>query len=218
MTTKVPPRGQTTLGIDVSHFQVNTDWDEVSKNGVKFAFIKATDGISWTNACFEHDMTYSKINGIIRGPYHFFRPDKGARVQAEHFLSLIGDYDFELPVVLDWEPTETTWSATVQLQGAIRFLELVESRLGRTPILYSSPAFMNSMGNPLSLARYPLWISHYGVTVPSIPTPWTDWKFWQYSESGKVPGIQSMAVDLDCFNGSLEELLAFARPPQVATK
>src|SRR5262249_59097656 len=57
----------------------------------------------------------------------------------------------------------------------------------------------------------PLWVANYGVTCPSMPTSFSEWKFWQYTDSGSVSGI-SGAVDLDQFNGTLGDLMAFANP------
>jgi hypothetical protein len=58
-------------------------------------------------------------------------------------------------------------------------------------------------------------VAHYGVESPSLPHGWDEWTFWQYSDHGQVPGIDA-ATDLDWFNGSYEDLLAYAGPePQV---
>src|SRR5262249_29965707 len=55
----------------------------------------------------------------------------------------------------------------------------------------------------------PLWVANYTSGCPKIPAPWTNWVFWQYSESGTTPGL-THAVDMDVFNGTFEQLKAFA--------
>ena len=44
---------------------------------------------------------------------------------------------------------------------------------------------------------------------PSLPRGWFKWTFWQYSEKGRINGINAN-VDLNVFNGSLEDLYKFA--------
>jgi len=96
---------------------------------------------------------------------------------------------------------------------AIEWLETVESRLGATPIVYLSPSFANEilLNLPRS-ARYPVWLAHYtNAAAPHVAKPWDTWTFWQYNGSGTAPGI-TVPVDLDRFNGSLDDLKALSAP------
>src|SRR5947209_5974916 len=43
------------------------------------------------------------------------------------------------------------------------------------------------------------------VCPPAKVNAWGNWTFWQYSQSGEVPGIAG-SVDLDVYNGSLSQL------------
>ena len=70
------------------------------------------------------------------------------------------------------------------------------------------------MGLPSWAKDYPLWLAQYPNNYvegsqPSLPRGWFKWTFWQYSEKGAVNGINAK-VDLDLFNGTLEELYKFA--------
>ncbi len=97
---------------------------------------------------------------------------------------------------------------------AIQWLEAVESRLGVTPFIYLSPSFANEiLMNAPALARFPLWLAHY-TNAPSttVPQPWNTWTFWQYSNAGTTAGI-TQPVDLDRFNGSLDDLKALTVQP-----
>jgi LysM repeat protein len=100
------------------------------------------------------------------------------------------------------------------------WLDRVESVFGRKPIIYSGQFFLQDYlsvqgGGPPAWARdYPLWLAQYpNVYVegsqPFLPRGWFKWTFWQYSDKGRVNGINA-AVDLDVFNGTLEELYKFA--------
>ena len=63
-------------------------------------------------------------------------------------------------------------------------------------------------------ADYPLWLAQYPNQYvpgmePSLPRGWFKWTFWQYSEKGRINGINA-GVELNLFNGALEELYKFA--------
>jgi GH25 family lysozyme M1 (1,4-beta-N-acetylmuramidase) len=93
---------------------------------------------------------------------------------------------------------------------ALKMLESMESRLQATPIVYMSPWFAAEMlkSGP-ALARFPIWIAQYTEAgMPTVPKPWNTWTFWQYSQSGKLPGVAG-SLDLDRFQGSLDDLKGF---------
>jgi lysozyme len=96
----------------------------------------------------------------------------------------------------------------------------VESAFNRKPIIYSRAYFLQDYfsemggGPPVWAKEYPLWLAQYpNVYVegsqPSLPRGWFQWTFWQYSQTGRVNGINAK-VDLNVFNGSLEQLYRFA--------
>ena len=73
-------------GIDVSHFQGEVDWGAVAAAGVRFAFIKATEGLDDVDPRFAQNWQGSRAAGLLRGAYHFLHPNLDARQQAAHFL------------------------------------------------------------------------------------------------------------------------------------
>jgi LysM repeat protein len=107
------------------------------------------------------------------------------------------------------------------------YLERVEEALEKKPIIYSGYYFLQDYlseaggGPPLWAKDYPLWIAQYPNQYvpgmqPSLPRGWFKWTFWQYSEMGRVNGINA-DVDLNLFNGTLEELYKFAGAKPVDT-
>jgi lysozyme len=115
--------------------------------------------------------------------------------------------------VLDAEDTTSGQTAAVAIQHIKDFLARVEARTGRRPMIYTAKYYFDAIGNPQDFASYPLWVANYNATCPVLPGGgWTGWQFWQYSSTGSVGGI-SGSVDLDHFNGSLADLMAFANPP-----
>src|SRR5205823_168682 len=75
---------------------------------------------------------------------------------------------------------------------------------------YTSASFMSGIGNPSGFAEYPLFVAHWGVSCPNIPAPWSDWAFWQFTDSATVPGVPDPgATDADEFNGDASMFLAW---------
>jgi lysozyme len=193
-------------GIDVSHLQQTIDWNEVRQAGKAFAFMKATDGITWTDPEFATNWSGAAAAGILRGAYHFYETNDDPTAQAESFLKVVQLAPGDLPPVVDIEKTKSGESASQIVQDLQTWLDVVEQATGRVPIIYTNPSYWNSLGTS-AFGRYPLWVAEYGVQSPKLPSGWTSWTFWQSSESGTVAGI-STTVDLDVFCGSLAELEA----------
>jgi GH25 family lysozyme M1 (1,4-beta-N-acetylmuramidase) len=95
-----------TLGIDVSSYQGNVDWVGQAKFGIRFAYVKATEGTSYTNPYFAQQYNGSYNAGMIRGAYHFGLPNASAIAQADYFVSHGGKWSADgrtLPPALDIE-------------------------------------------------------------------------------------------------------------------
>ncbi|MEM9595335.1 MAG: GH25 family lysozyme [Acidobacteriota bacterium] len=200
-------------GIDVDHHRGDIDWSQVAAAGKTFTFIKATEGNDFVDPNFEANWTAAKEAGLLRGAYHFFRPEDGAATQAENFLGVVNQAPGDLPPVLDVEAMDGV-DAAAALAGVLAWLEQVEAALGVAPTVYTGPNFWNALDSG-AMAPYPLWIAEYGVEAPRVPQGWGDWTFWQYSHEGEVAGVDG-DVDLDVFAGTRSELLALtstAPPP-----
>jgi lysozyme len=202
-------------GIDVSHYQGRIDWRAVAAEGIGFAYMKATEGATFADPTFARNWRDAGAAGIRRGAYHRFRGGRDALVQAEHFLAVAAIGAGDLPPVLDVESTDGVSDARL-VRGVRVWLAEVERRTGKRPIVYTKPNFRRlHLGTALD--DYPLWISEYGVDVPSVD----GWHFWQHSDRGRVAGITG-DVDLNRFNGShaaLAELAATrARPERIVAR
>jgi len=200
--------GKFTSGVDVSHFQGDIDWSEVAHANIRFAYIKASEGLRTNDARFEINWMQAHEQGILVGSYHFFHPDEDAAAQAEHFLTQLKNSSFPtegvLPPVLDIELGEGVKSAAFRAD-VILWLKTVEAALHCTPIIYTSPGFWASE-DPGTLGNYRLWLADYAAK-PTVPKGWDHWTFWQHTQNGKVKGITA-AVDLDKFSGTRAELKA----------
>ena len=212
LTTTCAP-GATVKGIDVSLFQGTVDWSAVKNDGVKYAFIRVSDGVNTPDELFSQNWSGARAAGVRRGAYQFFRPSQDAIAQADLLVDAIGSLEAgDLPPVLDLESMSGQSAATVRTR-AQQWLARVEERLGVKPILYTGPYFWrDNVGAPSFGANYPLWIAHYTSGCPLVPEPWSMWRFHQFSDSGEVAGIDG-PVDINRFNGSEADLALLAFTP-----
>lgn len=195
------------LGIDVSRFNPDTNWPMVKAAGKAFAFIKCTEGLSVRNPYFKIDWAASKAAGVIRGAYHFFHPKDDPVEQANWFLSHLGDLTVgDLPAVLDMETPEL--APEKEVESALIWLDIVEKATGKKPIIYADKDYIKLLKNPPQFAQYPLWLAGYTL-APDVPLPWKGYTFWQYSGSGKVPGVAGFC-DLSKCGGDLAWLTEFS--------
>ena len=212
----------TTPGIDVSYWNSGIDWPKVRATGQRFMFAKATEADYYADPTFDDNWVGAKKAGVLRGAYHFFRANVDAKRQASKFIDYVKSMndDGELPPVLDLE-THDGQSKDRVISRAKTWLEEVEKAFGKKPIIYSGQYYLQDYfsvagGGPPAWARdYPLWLAQYPFTYnpetsrPTLPRGWFKWTFWQYSDKGRVNGINAN-VDLNVFNGTLQELYEFA--------
>ncbi len=170
-----------------------------------------------------------KPAGLLRGAYHFFRSNVDPKKQATKFIDYVKSMNDngELPPVLDLETPDGQAKEKI-ISRAKTWLDLVEAAFGRKPIIYSGQFFLQDHfsevggGPPAWAKEYPLWLAQYPNnhvegSQPALPRGWFKWTFWQYSEKGVVNGINAK-VDLDVFNGTLEELYKFAGAQLITEK
>lgn len=210
LTKGVCAAGTTTLGVDVSYYDGVINWTKVKAAGVGFAFVRVSDGTQFKDPKFQSDWAGAKAAGVIRGAYQFFRPSENVAAQAQLFITAVGAYQpGDLPPVLDVEVDGGLRPATVAARVK-QWTDAVHAALGVTPIVYSGFYFWrDQVGAPSGFGGNPLWLAQYTSACPTVPSPWTQWTFWQYSDTGRVSGIPT-AVDMNKFNGSLADLQAFA--------
>ena len=202
-------------GLDVSSYQNSRgtiSWSQVKAAGQSFVYLKATEGVSYTNSYYAANSRDANTAGLLRGAYHFARPDSSsgdAVAEARYFVSVTGtSLTGQLPPALDIEDSGGLSAASL-VTWIRSFLDEVERLTGRVPVIYTGPSFwQSSTGNSTAFTRYPLWIAHY-VSSPTIPGGWSAYTFWQNTSSYTVSGITG-AVDHDYFNGTLAQLQALA--------
>ncbi len=192
-------------GIDVSHYQSGIDWPTVLQtNG--FAYAKATEGTKYTDTSFASKWQAMSAAGMPRGAYHFFRAAQDAVTQADYFATALAKNGFnaaaDLAPMIDVEVTDGV-AASAVVSGVRAFINEAQAKLGVTLIVYTAPSFWTAtLGNPDQSAN-PLWIAHYTTKPsPTIPSTWSTYLIWQYSQSVTVAGVASGLVDGDRYNGA----------------
>jgi len=205
--------GPTLDGIDVSYWQGNINWDSVAQTNMAFAFIRTGDGY-FEDPQFERNWSEARRVGLLRGAYHYFRPNKDIDEQADIMISKLGTLQAgDLPPVIDLEDESMygSYSRATVIAKIHQFMDRVEAGTGRRVMIYTGYYWWNDIiGNDGgAFADNPLWIAQYGPTCPKIPDNWPRWTFFQTASTGRVSGI-SGNVDLDLFNGTMADLESLA--------
>lgn len=221
VATSTPASAATVPGIDVSHWQGSINWTSVRNAGIQFAYIKATEGTSYKDPQFNANYTNAYHAGVIRGAYHFARPNiSSGAVQANYLASNGGAWSADsrtLPAALDLEANPYSGgycyglSTTAMRNWVQDFLNTYRSRTGRYAVIYTTTSFWNQCtGNWTGpWANHPLWVARWSSTVGALPAGAPFWSFWQYTDSGRVSGI-SGNVDRNHWNGDRSRLIALA--------
>ena len=213
-------------GLDVSNWNGTITWTSVAAAGYRFAFGKATEGTSYTDATYTANRNGSENAGLVFGAYHFARPTgstiagatASAIAQADHFLAVAAPQPGELPPVLDLETTGNL-PASRLLTWTLAWLGEVFARTGVEPFVYTSPLFWKrNLGNSTAAAAAgtPLWIAHWTkASQPLVPAQnWNGdgWTVWQWTNCLAVKGLKHCA-DGDRMNGANPTAVAIAPYP-----
>lgn len=177
-------------GIDVSHWQPLIDWGKVKKEGIAFAYLKATEGCCFTDLMFKKYYHDARLLEIKTGFYHFarFTNCKEAEQEAHYFIQAVKNYPVDLPYVLDLEVCPLKMERRALSSAARYFLETVKTELRNPVMIQTNTAFAREHLDS-SLSVYPLWIAHYGVVKPEENGIWENWALFQYTNKGKIKGI-----------------------------
>ena len=191
-------------GVDVSEYQGEIDWPLLSKQGIGFAFIKATEGSQYVDPRFAYNWEQAVGTGLKFGAYHFFSFDSPGGTQVENFLSTVNRAEGMLPPVVDVElygqykrtprPAAEVWPELTAM------LDALEAEYGAKPILYATQAAYDLYLKE-RYEDYPLWIRSV-YTYPVVK----GWTFWQYSDRMVLKGYSGVEryIDMNLYDGTKE--------------
>lgn len=237
------------LGTDISLWQhpgnAPIDFVKMYNAGMRFIFMKGTSGGDAANQRANYwsslDFPQAREAGLLTGIYHAALISAEANVETgfqqgvaqanravDHLNTLGGMKPGVLPIVLDIEPFSrpANIGASVVSSFSVGFVQQVEARTGRKPIIYSNLNFIQFYLRDQQLASYPLWIANYSqVTNPATTitrgctrTIWSvsdcekNWTFWQYTDrgDGRTYGIASGFLDMNVYAFTADRLLQMA--------
>jgi len=204
-----------TLGHDVSGHQGPVDWLLAANAGAKFAYVKATEGTGFVNPQYRQQYDGAHDNGLIRGAYHFARPDiSGGAEQAEYFIANGGAWRGDgrtLPGALDVEYNpygDACYGkdAAAMTAWITDFTRTYLAKMGRSALIYTSTSWWKlCTGNNSGFGNTnPLWLARYAPEIGELPAGWEKQSIWQFADKGGLPGDQNY------YNGPMTRVQALA--------
>ncbi len=190
-------------GIDVSAHNGEIDFSVLKRQGVAFAYVKATEGTDFRDRNFVKNAVGLKRAGIAAGGYHFFRFDTDGEMQAFNFIRALKGREFELPPAVDVEEwANAEGIGTGRIMRELRVMLDVLGHEGYEPVIYTNKDGYDRFVKE-KLENYPLWICSF--SDPPLDKG-VGWDIWQYSHRGRLDGIEGY-VDMNTLNPSAVESL-----------
>lgn len=195
--------GNRKIGIDVSKWQKEIDWDRVKADGVQFAIIRAGYRGSVTGSLvedpyFRENMKGAAASGIPVGVYFFTQAvnEVEAVEEASAVLELVSEYQLDLPIYIDTEGAGGNGRAD-SLDAKTRTLVCEAfcrtiTNAGYEAGVYASRNWLNNNLETNRLEQYETWLAEYR----SVPLYQGYYRMWQYTSKGSVDGIEGN-VDLN---------------------
>ncbi|MGG3235608.1 GH25 family lysozyme [Priestia flexa] len=209
------------LIIDVSHHQGEIDWERVARAGVQGAYIKLTEGKTFTDPRVYENYVEAKRVGLLVGFYHYAHCTNDPKQEVAFFLQQLQSMKFDFPPCLDLEVNKGKNAEFVSRFGRM-WLEEMEKNTGVQPLLYSGYHFAKTYFTK-ELSYYPLWIARYsssnrteGFDCPGNLFTWSEWTMFQFTDQGKVDGI-STYVDLNEMNAAFFQYVKESKPSLLST-
>jgi len=204
-------RGMPIQGIDVARYQENVDFARARAAGIHFVFMKATEGKDYIDPNFRVNWERARDAGMPRGAYHFMTWCSLASEQAAWFTQNVPYDPSALPPVLDLEwnnhsSCKTKPNRADALEKIRLMLDVMERHTGKLPIIYTD---MNFHRDILEGEYFPnaFWLRSTAAE-PHERYKNRPWTFWQYTQTGVVPGVRG-EVDRNVYYGSTEDWLMF---------
>jgi peptidoglycan hydrolase-like protein with peptidoglycan-binding domain len=172
--------------------------------GLSFAFIKVSQGTTYTNPEWTAQRDHARGAGLVVGYYHYPDMANSPQTEADYFLSLVQPQHGEL-LCLDWEgydATNRSIAPPAQLSYKDSWLRYVKGRAPNSPVgLYCNLDYWQNVDTSGFFQDF-LWIATAGAPAGQ-PGITADWLFHQYDDSG--------AADKDyCHLDSTDQLRSWA--------
>lgn len=191
---------KTKIGIDVSRWQGDIDFNKVKEAGAEFVILrigvesKQGEEIGMDSK-YKQNIKRAKDAGLEVGVYLYSiaLTQDVARSHAEWVIKALDGEKLDLPIVFDWENFNKWNEYKLSFHDinsiANTFIETVE-KSGYKGMLYSSKFYLENIWENKN--KYPVWLAHY--------TNKTNYEgkydIWQMCNDGVINGINGN-VDID---------------------
>lgn len=189
----------TEIGIDVSSYQKDIDWQKVKNSGVSFVIIRVGYGPNkdlenTLDSYFYQNINGAKEVGLKVGLYFYsYATTTEELINSTNWLiEKLNDVKLDLPIAFDWESWKnyaTYELSFYELNNLYQTFKNMLTKEGYQTMLYGSKYYLNNIWNT---ANETIWLAHY--------TAKTDYKgnymLWQLTDTGIVDGIVSY-VDIN---------------------
>lgn len=193
--------GSGILGIDVSTWNGNIDWNKVKNSGVSYVIIRtgfrgSTQGSLVEDNKFRQNIQGATNAGLKVGVYFFSQAinEVEAVEEASMVLSQVKGYKLSYPVFIDVEPSggrADKLSSGDRTKVINAFCQTIQNG-GLRAGIYANKTWLSQKMNVSALSGYKIWLAQYNSTV----TYGGRYDMWQYSDKGTVAGI-SGKVDMN---------------------
>ena len=189
---------ETKLGIDVSGYQGDIDFEAIKAAGCEFVYIKLgayDSGDFYIDSKYKQNMAGVKAAGLMKGIYWYGEESNQKEVEAsvKYLMDLLGGEPLDFPIAYDWEDYrnfETHHMNLYDLNMCYEYFEQEVEKYGYTATLYGSKnAQENTWTRP---KKGPVWLAHYNYATSYAGS----YFMWQQSNTGRIDGIKG-DVDLD---------------------
>jgi len=196
-------QNSTATGIDVSKYQTNVDWDTVKASGIEYVIIRvgyrgSATGVLVEDPYFKQHIKGASEAGLQVGVYFFTQAVTKVEAveEASMALALTEGYNLTYPIFIDTEHVSGNARAnnldkTTRTEIVEAFCKTIQSA-GKKAGIYASKSWYSNQLDMGKLNNYYIWVAQYNTEC----TYTGRYDIWQYTENGKVPGIEG-DVDLN---------------------
>ena len=198
-----PSNDKLYYGIDVSEWQGRIDFKKVAKAGIDIVYIRASEGTDYIDPYFRENYEEAKKNGLKTGFYHYItaKNTEEARQEARFFVSNIKGTNPDCKLAMDFEIFEDLSKREINEISKV-FLETVERLSEKECVIYSDAFNARETFDEELAKKYAIWIADYFVKEPANNGKWSSWVGFQYTDRGKIKGIDG-SVDRDYFTNGI---------------
>ena len=190
-------------GIDVSEWQGEINFKEVANSGIKIVYIRTSEGTNYIDPYFRQNYEGAKANGLKTGFYHYLtaRSEEEARAEAEFFVGNIKGTEPDCKLAMDFEVFDNLSTEEVNEISEV-FLQTVQNLSGKECVIYSDAYNAREVFSRELAQKYAIWVADYFVEEPEDNGKWSTWVGFQYTDRGRISGIDGN-VDRDYFTNGI---------------